>query len=240
MIVELTVVIVELTVVYVMIVELTVVYVMIIELTVVYVMFVELTVVYVMIVELTVVYTMTVELTVLYVMIVELTVVYVTARTFETQIAAKEQLDLCRQTTDETLHYLKYWPGIDEDGHMYQSPYLFNAVLDHHRTLVKVCRGLLETRYTVMRFCCCFLKVLGGHMSFFGATGTPVLDFWVSKPEKVLRYSLFCGGECNVHSPRTISGPTHADFLAAGIAAGHFPTYINIREIWVDVKNINW
>ena len=70
--------------------------------------------------------------------VVELTVVYVTARTFDTQIAVKEQLDLCRQTTDETLHYLKYWPGIDEDGHMYQSPYLFSAVLNHHRTLVKV------------------------------------------------------------------------------------------------------
>ena len=68
----------------------------------------------------------------------ELTVVYVTARTFDTQIAAKEQLDLSRQTTDETLHYLKYWPGIDEDGHMYQSSYLFSAVLEHHRTLVKV------------------------------------------------------------------------------------------------------
>ena len=23
-----------------------------------------------------------------------------------------------------------------------------------------------------------FYKVFGGHMSFFGATGTPVLDFW--------------------------------------------------------------
>ena len=23
-----------------------------------------------------------------------------------------------------------------------------------------------------------FFKVFGGHMSFFGATGTPVLDFW--------------------------------------------------------------
>ena len=41
-----------------------------------------------------------------------------------------------------------------------------------------------------------FFKVFGGHMSFFGATGTPVLDFWwrllwVSKPEWVLPYSLF-------------------------------------------------
>ena len=68
----------------------------------------------------------------------EMTVIYVTARTLESQLAAKEQLDLIRQTTDETLHYLKYWPGIDEDGHMYQSPYLFSAVLDHHRNLVKV------------------------------------------------------------------------------------------------------
>lgn len=67
-----------------------------------------------------------------------MTVVYVTARTFETQIAAKEQLDLSRQRTDETLNYLKYWPGLDQDGHMYQSPYLFSAVLDHHRTMVKV------------------------------------------------------------------------------------------------------
>ena len=42
------------------------------------------------------------------------------------------------------------------------------------------------------------------HMSYFGATGTPVLDFWwrllwVSKPEWVLPYTSHCGGECNVH-----------------------------------------
>ena len=28
-------------------------------------------------------------------------------------------------------------------------------------------------------FFCLFFKVFGGHMSFLGATGTPVLDFWV-------------------------------------------------------------
>ena len=66
-----------------------------------------------------------------------------------------------------------------------------------------------------------FKNVFGGHMSFFGATGTPVLDFWwrllwVSKPEWVLSYSLFfCVGECNVHSPRFTSGATLADLLAA-------------------------
>ena len=39
-------------------------------------------------------------------------------------------------------------------------------------------------------------EVFGGHISFFGATGSPVLDFWwhllwVSKPEWVLPYLLF-------------------------------------------------
>ena len=47
----------------------------------------------------------------------------------------------------------------------------------------------------------CFFKVFGGHMSLFGATGTPVLNFWwhllwVSKPEWVLPYSFFA--EANV------------------------------------------
>ena len=51
------------------------------------------------------------------------------------------------------------------------------------------------------------------HMSYFGATGTPVLDFWwrllwVSKPEWVLPYTSHCGGECNVHSRRSTSGAT--------------------------------
>ena len=40
---------------------------------------------------------------------------------------------------------------------------------------------------------------------FWGATGTPVLDFWwrllwVSKSEWDLPYLLFCRGKCNVHS----------------------------------------
>ena len=50
------------------------------------------------------------------------------------------------------------------------------------------------------------------------------LDFWwhllwVSKPEWALPYSLFCRGECNVHSARSTSGATHADLLAAGSTA---------------------
>ena len=46
-------------------------------------------------------------------------------------------------------------------------------------------------------------------MSYFGATGTPVLDLWwlllwVSKPEWVLPYS-HCRGKCNVHPLRSTS-----------------------------------
>ena len=71
--------------------------------------------------------------------------------------------------------------------------------------------------HEVQSFFVVFFKVFGGHMSFFGATGTTVLDFWwrllwVSKPEWVLPYSLFCGGECNVHSPRSTYGATHASW----------------------------
>ena len=58
-------------------------------------------------------------------------------------------------------------------------------------------------------------------MSFFGATGTPVLDFCdVSSGFQsqsgfcLIRY--FCGGECNVHSPRFTSSATLADLLVAG------------------------
>ena len=78
-----------------------------------------------------------------------------------------------------------------------------------------------------------FFKVFGGHMSVFGTTGTPVLDFWwrllwVSKPEWVLPYSIFCWGKCNVHSPRSTSDATPANLLMTGIAAGHFPTCMYI------------
>ena len=63
----------------------------------------------------------------------------------------------------------------------------------------------LTLAWSVMVFC--------GHMSILRVTGTPVLDFWwcllwVSKPEWVLPYSLFCEGKCNVHSPKiTVADP---------------------------------
>ena len=79
-------------------------------------------------------------------------------------------------------------------------------------------------------------KVFGGHMSFLGTTGTPVLDFWWhllwgSKPESVLPYSLFFGGgKCNVHSaypPLVLHMPTS---WRAAAAASHFPTCISRGE----------
>ena len=59
-------------------------------------------------------------------------------------------------------------------------------------------------------------------MSFFGVPLVPL--FWISGDVSsgfqsqsgfcLIRY--FCGGKCNVHSPRFTSGATLADFLAAG------------------------
>ena len=57
-------------------------------------------------------------------------------------------------------------------------------------------------------------------MSFFGALVTP---FWISGDisSGVQSQSEFClirfsGSKCNVHSPRSTSGATLADLLAAG------------------------
>ena len=46
----------------------------------------------------------------------------------------------------------------------------------------------------------------------------------------------FCGGECTVHSPRSISGATPANLLAAGIVASHFPTCISSGGSWLRFK----
>ena len=58
-------------------------------------------------------------------------------------------------------------------------------------------------------------------MSYFGATGTPVLDFYSDvssgfQSQSGLPYS-HCRGECNVRSLRSTSGATCADLLAAGL-----------------------
>ena len=63
---------------------------------------------------------------------------FVTARNFESQVAAKEDLDYARKITDDSLDKILSWPGIAEDGQLFRSPHLFAAVLDNHRTNVKV------------------------------------------------------------------------------------------------------
>ena len=66
-----------------------------------------------------------------------------------------------------------------------------------------------------------FLKVFGGHMSFFWGHWYPC--FWISgdvssgfQSQSGLPYS-HCGGECNVRSLRSTSGATLANLLAAGV-----------------------
>ena len=63
-------------------------------------------------------------------------------------------------------------------------------------------------------------------MSFLG----PLVPlFWISgdvfagfqRQSGFCLIHFLCGGECNVHSLRSTSGATHADLLAAGIAASH-------------------
>ena len=53
-------------------------------------------------------------------------------------MAAKEGLDGARSKTDKMLRMMHIWPGVEPDGHMFKSRYLFKAVLDRHRTVVKV------------------------------------------------------------------------------------------------------
>ena len=41
----------------------------------------------------------------------------------------------------------------------------------------------------------------------------------------------YCRGKCNVHSPRSTSGATHADLLAASIIISPVPTYCCRGEV---------
>ena len=55
-------------------------------------------------------------------------------------------------------------------------------------------------------------------MSFFGATGTVSGDVSTG-----FQSHFFCGGKCNVHSPRFTSGATLANLLAASTQPVTFP-----------------
>ena len=52
-----------------------------------------------------------------------------------------------------------------------------------------------------------------------------------------LPYSLFCGGECNVHSLRSTSDAICANLLAASSAASHFPTCVRFEQAITHTEN---
>ena len=73
----------------------------------------------------------------------ELTAIYVTARTSDTQHAAKLDLDSARKNTDRSLTALAVWPPADSEATshvsaMYRSRHMFAAILAGHRTAVHV------------------------------------------------------------------------------------------------------
>ena len=72
----------------------------------------------------------------------ELTAIYVTARTPDTQLAAKNELDAARQRADQTLTTLVTWPATEYQdvsaANMFRSPHLFAAILGGHRDSVRV------------------------------------------------------------------------------------------------------
>ena len=82
-----------------------------------------------------------------------------------------------------------------------------------------------------------FFKVFGGHMC--PILGTLVPLFWISgdissgfqSQSGFCIICLFCGDECNVHSPRSPSGATPADLLMAGITVSHQQRW-ELAGIW--------
>ena len=85
--------------------------------------------------------------------------------------------------------------------------------------------GITTRQWYFFLFIVFFLKIFGGHMSFYGATDTPVLDFWWrlfngSKPEWATLFTLG-GGIPLTRSLRFTSGATPADFLSPFILLFH-------------------
>ena len=68
---------------------------------------------------------------------------------------------------------------------------------------------------------------LGPLVPLFWISGDVSSGFQSQSGFCLIRY--FCGGECNVHSPRFTSGATLADLLAAG----HFPTCMYRGGTWL-------
>ena len=77
--------------------------------------------------------------------VTELTAIYVTARTSDTQQAAKMDLDAARRNTDRSVTELAAWPPTETEAAtgsqvpaMFRSRHMFAAILEGHRTAVRV------------------------------------------------------------------------------------------------------
>ena len=91
----------------------------------------------------------------------------------------------------------------------------------------------------------------GGFMVLADTYTCPVLGplvplFWISgdvssgfqSQSGFCLIHLFCGGKCNVHSPRSNSAAIPANLLTAGITARHFPTCISRCGSWLRFKRV--
>ena len=114
-------------------------------------------------------------------------------------------------------HINHIYLGIVSDHHCTHINHIYLGIVsDHHCTHINhIYLGIVSDYHcTHINHIFFFLIFFVGHiyMSYFGATDTPVLDFWlcllwVSKPEWVLPY-LYHRGECKEDFPRTTSGAT--------------------------------
>ena len=89
---------------------------------------------------------------------------------------------------------------------------------------------MCPTKKKIDVYICFYLKFLADTHVLFWGHWYPFFGFLVMSPRGFKArvgsaLFAFCGGECNVHFPRFISGAIRADLLAAGIAASPVPTY---------------
>ena len=92
-------------------------------------------------------------------------------------------------------------------------------------------RFVLHSFYFEQSF---FFSFLGPLVPLFWISGDVSPGFQSQSGFCLIRY--FCGGECNVHSPRFTSGATPADLLTPSMVISHFPTCISRGRSWLGIK----
>lgn len=125
-----------------------------------------------------------------------------TARTPESQVAFKQQLDIARRRSDESIADLYDWPGSESEGQMFKSMLLFNAVMQRHREDVRVGTYFWDE----MQFYTNVIDVLYGwlhrHIELRGDTS----DAW----KWVLSYSYLMGGVNYVGAEQALCSVFHS------------------------------